>query len=261
MQWLQKLVRRQVPQPVKVAPTVVEPQPTYSADHLRVWHKSVSFLHDPQFQAAYHYGMDSGHRICREPGSKTDIHIEWRVHVILWAARHAVRLQGDFVECGVNTGVYSLALCKHLDFNRTGRSIYLFDTYAGIPLEQITEREKRLGRLEENKNWFEECYENSKKNFAPYPKAVLVRGKVPDTLRNVNIGSVCYLSIDMNIVEPEIAAIEYFWDKLVPGAPVILDDYGWNGFLPQKEAMDDFAARKGVPILDLPTGQGLILKA
>ena len=92
------------------------------------------------------------------------------------------------------------------------------------------------------------------------PTAALVRGKVPDTLGTVVIPRVCYLSIDMNVVEPEIAAIEYFWDKLSPGAPVIMDDYGWSSYRLQKEALDRFAARNGVTILNLPTGQGLLLK-
>ena len=33
-----------------------------------------------------------------------DPKIEWRVHVALWAAKCAVRAEGDFVECGVNHG-------------------------------------------------------------------------------------------------------------------------------------------------------------
>jgi hypothetical protein len=32
------------------------------------------------------------------------------------------------------------------------------------------------------------------------------------------------------------------------------------GYAPQKEAMDEFADGKGVKILTLPTGQGLLLK-
>ena len=193
------------------------PAPSYDADYLTVWHKTVDFLKDPKFRSAYHRGMNSGHKILREPGSATDIHIEWRVHVILWAAQHAARLPGDFVECGVNTGILSLAVCEYLDFNSIGKSFYLFDTFAGIPPEQITEREKALGRIGENEAYFEECYEVTRRNFASYPKARLVRGKIPETLPSVSIPQLCYLSLDLNIVEPEIAALEFFWEEVVPG--------------------------------------------
>ena len=74
------------------------------------------------------------------------------------------------------------------------------------------------------------------------------------------IKQVCYLSLDLNCAEPEIAAIRFFWDLLVPGAPVVLDDYGSLGYVPQKLAMDAFAAEVNVPVLTLPTGQGLIIK-
>lgn len=64
----------------------------------------------------------------------------------------------------------------------------------------------------------------------------------------------------MNIAEPERAAIEHFWPKLVSGAPVLLDDYGMVNHEPQKEAMDEFASKKGVKIFTVPTGQGLLMK-
>jgi hypothetical protein len=40
----------------------------------------------------------------------------------------------------------------------------------------------------------------------------------------------------------------------------MLDDYGWVGYRPQKDALDEFASRKGVETLTLPTGQGVMLR-
>ena len=45
-----------------------------------------------------------------------------------------------------------------------------------------------------------------------------------------------------------------------PGALVLLDDYAYYGYFSQKLAMDQFAQEKGINILSLPTGQGLVLK-
>lgn len=61
-----------------------------------------------------------------------------------------------------------------------------------------------------------------------------MRGKVPDTLTTVPVGDVSYLCLDMNIVVPERAVIEHFWDKLVAGPPVFLNDYGWLNYGKQK---------------------------
>jgi O-methyltransferase len=99
-----------------------------------------------------------------------------------------------------------------------------------------------------------ECYELALRNFAPFPKAKLIGGKVP-------IDRVSCLHLDMNIAAPEVAAMEFFWDKLVPGAIVLLDDYGWVHHEQQFRATNGFAAKHNVAIATLPTGQGLLLRS
>jgi Methyltransferase domain len=97
-------------------------------------------------------------------------------------------------------------------------------------------------------------------NFAEWPNAVVVSGNVPEILPTVNIPSVAFLHIDMNCAYPERAALEYFWDRLSPGAFVLLDDYAYYGFENQADAIDAVAGSLGLEVLSLPTGQGLITK-
>jgi O-methyltransferase len=228
--------------------------PSYDADCLSVWGKNVAFLHDPRFLDAYRAGINSGH-IFTPPGE--DLHIEWRVAVACWAAKHGSHLEGDFVECGTNTGIMSLAICRYLDFNSTGKRFFLFDTFSGIPTDQISPLEK--DRAKENVYYYD-CWTTALRNFKPYPNVTLVRGKIPEILPTADIAKVCYLSIDMNIAYPERASLEFFWDKLSPGAIVLFDDYDWIPYREQKLTHDEFAANHGVEILPLPTGQGMLIK-
>jgi hypothetical protein len=254
-----------VPPPPPPAPLLIPPgrhwpppePPTYFADYLAVWEKTVRFTRDERFQKAYRLGMQSGHLFC--PPDMEDLHIEWRVHVALWAALHGAQLEGDFVECGVNTGMMSVPICDYLEFNRLNKKFWLFDTYEGIPVEQMSAQERAMGREKLNAV-YPDCFERAKANFSRWPGAILVRGRVPDTLKDVSIERVSYLSIDMNIVEPEIAALHHFWPKLSSGAIVLLDDYGWNAHQLQADAMDEFARGVGVPILSLPTSQAVMIK-
>ena len=39
----------------------------------------------------------------------------------------------------------------------------------------------------------------------------------------------------MNCSRPEVAAAEYFWDRRVPGAFVLPDDYAYRGYESQKQ--------------------------
>lgn len=222
---------------------------TYRQDGLVTQH-SADFMNDERFARAYRLGESTN--------SWNGWQVHWRAHVVCWAAERAKHLEGDFVECGVNRGGLSLTLMEYINFAELkDKKFYLIDTYEGLVEEQISEEERRQGAKVGN---YQECYGIVKQTFSRFENAVIVRGVVPDILPEVKTEKVCYLSIDMNCAEPEIAAAEYFWDRMVSGAAMILDDYGWIGQVVQKRAFDDFARRKNVPLLCLPTGQGLIMK-
>ena len=227
---------------------------TYAGDGLAVEGRILDALYSDRFQRAYAAGMQTPHNI----GGGT-LRLHWRVYTCVWAAEHARLLDGDFVECGVNSGIMSRAICEYLDFASLPKRFFLFDTFQGIPEEQASPEEREHARSK-NLRIYRECYAETKQTFAPFPNVTLVRGKVPETLATVDIAKVAYLSIDMNLVLPEIAALEFFWERLVPGGIVVLDDYAFAGHRQQHEAIDAFAARRGVPVYTSPTGQGVILR-
>jgi len=230
----------------------IETMPTFSGDSIVSWH-NVEFLADPAFIRA----VDAGNE--RQSWNPT-YDVRWRYHVILWAARRAARLEGDFVECGVNRGGFSRAVVEYLDFARLDKTFYLMDTFDGLVEAYLTPEERARGVSREAFAKYTECYDDVRDAFQPFPNVVLVRGPIPDTLAQVTPNQVSYLSIDMNAVVPEIAAAEHFWDRLVSGAVMILDDYGHEPHVLQKHAFDRFAAERDVQVLFLPTGQGLIFK-
>ena len=101
--------------------------------------------------------------------------------------------------------------------------------------------------------------EQVRANFSQWKNVSLIEGSIPETLPQVRAEKIAYLHLDMNCSTPEIAAIEFFWERLVPGGFVLLDDYAYFGYLSQKLAMDQFAQEKGIKILSLPTGQGFLV--
>lgn len=209
---------------------------TYNHDGLWSIHNH-DFLEDPAFLAALHRG---------ETASPMVPTISWRLHVALWCAHSASKLDGDFVECGVAKGFMSSAIMTYLDWNSLGKKFYLLDTFQCL--------DKRFEGV------YAESAANVRNNFAGWPSAIIIEGFIPETLPQVASAMIAYLHLDMNNAAPEIAAINHFWDRLVPGAFVLLDDYAYVGFEAQKAAMDSWASREGVTILSLPTGQGLLVK-
>jgi hypothetical protein len=135
----------------------------------------------------------------------------------------------------------------------------LFDTFDGLVDELVTEEEKKVGIAYYMGSHYKDVYERVKETFAPF-KTKIIKGAVPDTLKEFTGDKVCFLSIDMNVVAPEIAAADFFWNKLVTGGVLILDDYGFPMHINQKIAFDAFAEKHGQQILSLPTGQGILIK-
>ena len=228
----------------------------YDEDGLFSIH-SDHFRHDPWFRAAYERGLKASNGV--------DPHFEWRLHVALWVASNALAAPGNFVECGVNTGFISSAIMEALDWGNIARRFFLIDTFAGPVISQFSAAEIQRGRLKVAEDHiaagaYETDVARVRANFSEWPNAVVVQGSVPDILSSIDITSVAFLHLDMNCAYPDRAALEYFWDRLSPGAFVLLDDYAYHGYESQREAIDEVARSLGFHVLSLPTGQGLIVK-
>jgi hypothetical protein len=227
----------------------------YDQDGLRSVHNH-DFMDDPRFRRAYARGVAA-------VGSNYQWH--WRVHVGLWAAFSASKLDGDFVECGVNRGFLSSAIMEDLEWDRLGKTFYLLDTFEGVDEGMISESQHSEEEIRRNRQNLETGFyvrgvEGVRRNFSQWRNVRIIQGRIPDTLSRVETMRVSYLHLDMNCAPPEVAALEYFWENLVPGAMVLLDDYAYVGYESQKTAMDAVAEKRAVRILSLPTGQGLIVK-
>jgi O-methyltransferase len=227
----------------------------HSMDGITAVGRNRGFLKDEVFSAAWE--KSAAANASGWPQGVPDV--RWRAHIALWAARHGLNLEGDFVECGVHTGLLSLVVCHALKFEALPRKFFLFDTFDGIPLDAVTETEAdRVGAS--NASYYRDVFDIAKDNFSPFPNAILVQGILPQSLADAPIDKIAYLSVDLNNVNAERGVIELLWGKLVNGAIVLIDDYDWTGCEEQKEMWDDFADTRGLMIATLPTGQGLLIK-
>jgi SAM-dependent methyltransferase len=236
-------------------PLMAPPVDTYDQDGLSSIHNH-EFMTDSRFQQAYERGIQA---------AGEDYRWHWRVHVGLWAAACAAKLPGDFVECGVNRGFLSSAIMFLLDWDQTGRIFYLLDTFKGIDERFLSDADREQGVIARNardvaSGFYTFDVNSVRKNFAEWKNIKIVAGSIPETLSEISSRQIAFLHIDLNCSLPEVAAADALWDRLSPGGFVLLDDYAYHGFRSKKLGMDEFAKRRGVEILSLPTGQGLMIK-
>lgn len=232
--------------------------PDYYMEDGLISHHNCSDQNDPAFKAAYARG-----KAACPAGSL--LYGPWRVHTALWAAGQAMRLEGEFVECGVNWGFMSSAIMKYYNWNSKGRKFYLMDTFGGLVDSQINETESVKKRQDQNEKWLKSgIYVTDvapvKKNFSEWDRVIFVQGLIPDTLSQVDAQKISYLHLDMNCAYPEVQALRYFWDRIVHGGIILLDDFAYHGYEAQHVAITELCKELGTQALSLPTGQGLIVK-
>lgn len=217
----------------------------YASDMLIALERNMGFLQDARFMAA----IKAAQRDDQEAS------LLWRLHVLCWCAENALKLEGDFVECGVFRGFCTAVAAQYLDFGARGRSWHLYDTFSGIPADELSAGAANPPAYQDSS-----LHASVVARFAAYPNVKVHRGRVPDVLAGSAPARIAFLHLDMNSAPAEIGALEVLYDRLVPGAYVLLDDYGWYPYRQQKSAEDAFFASRQTKVLELPTGQGLVIK-
>ena len=152
---------------------------------------------------------------------------------------------------------------EYLNWDTLEKTFYLMDTFNGIDKKYLTDEEKKYSIKRNDKDIFYErkvYFSEVQQNFSQWKNIKMILGPIPETLNIINVKKIAYLHIDMNCVIPEVAAFNFFWEHLVLGAFVLFDDYAYKGYELQKNAMDQAAEKKGLKIVSLPTGQGLLVK-
>ena len=227
----------------------------YDQDGLKSIHNH-DFIEESEFLRAYNRGVTA---------AGEDYRWHWRVHVGLWAAHTAHILEGDFVECGVNRGFLSSAIMESLDWDKHSKIFYLLDTFEGLSASMISEGNEGIKELQRDLNnkeseFYTKDYPAVQKNFSSWANIRIIKGIIPQSLKEVTSNKIAFLHLDLNCAPPEVEALDYFWPKLVRGAIVLMDDYAYYGYEGQKKAMDVCISKYGLKILSLPTGQGILIK-
>lgn len=231
-------------------------------DRMLTIDKSAGFLLDPAFRSAFER-IRGAHKYDQYNSSVT---IAWRLHSLVWAARAALALpEGDFVECGVFQGDMAWMVGEVTNFAATGRKFHLYDSFEGFDPSQTTDEDfpELPGFLDFANAIYgaEGLWEGVQARFGDLDYFHLHKGYLPGTLeRDGYPERIAYLHIDLNVAPVEIACLNLLFDRVVPGGMVVFDDYGWKVFHRQKDAEDAFFAARGYHVLELPTGQGLVVK-
>jgi O-methyltransferase len=137
------------------------------------------------------------------------------------------------------------------------RTLYLFDTFTGFDARDLPP-----GATDAR---FRDTSEAAvRRRVGPSENVVLRPGYVPDTLAGLEDEVFAFVLLDLDLLDPTVAALEFFYPRLSPGGYLVMHDYNnaesdWAC----KRAFDAFLEHRPEALVELGDvwGSALIRKA
>jgi len=176
---------------------------------------------------------------------------------ILWSlAKQALRIDGEFMECGVYKGGSARMLCQVIeDFDaKKNRRLHLFDTFTGMPKTQEDRDFCREG------DFGDTSLKDVAALFRPAAPVEFHSGFIPATFAGFEHTQFAFVHCDLDIYQSVMDCVQFVYPRLNPGGALIFDDYGYMTCTGARDAVDEFFADKPEVPLVLPTAQCVIWK-
>lgn len=217
---------------------------TFMADEMIVFSRSLDFLREEKFINTVNDAIGEE----EDSYKKAQSAIIWRRHILTWAGEHSKHLDGEFCDFGCYDGIGSKIVNDYCELDSFNKKLFIYDNFDTPPDSEPFPKHSPLLSKE-----VEERFENSK-------NVKVIKGILPESLKDNCPKKIAFAHIDLNNMPAEIAVLEYIYDRIVTGGIIILDDYGWSAYRDQQKEEKNFFKKRKLKIMELPTGQGIILK-
>ncbi len=173
--------------------------------------------------------------------------IIWRIHILSWAVDSCKNLDGDMIEFGCYDGTVAEFLINYNDLFEFRNKFYLYDIFDSPPVGAGEKHSKDL-------------YTSVEEKMKKYSFVKVVKGLLPSSFSDKIPEKISFVHLDLNSAETEIELLNLFFDSLVPGGIIILDDYATMYYENQHISEKSFFKNLGYKVVELPSGQGMVIK-
>jgi O-methyltransferase len=178
-----------------------------------------------------------------------------RMFMLLQWLDFALSAPGEVAEFGVWRGGTALLLHGHLSARAPGRTLHLFDSFAGLPeANPAKDNHHRKGDLVDTSE------AAVRGLFAGATDVVIHPGRFEETVAAVQDQRFCFAHIDADLYSSVLFASDFIFPRLNPGGVIVYDDYGFRTCAGAKAAVDEYFAKVAARPVYLTTGQCVAIK-
>ena len=163
--------------------------------------------------------------------------------MVEFAARK--NIDGEFAECGCWRGHSAYIISKILFTHQFSKSFHIFDSFEGglsdktrEDLSEYVKQTKEEAAFE--KNWFASTVDDLKHALKGFDFIQIYKGWIPDRFQEVESKQFAFVHIDVDLYQPTLDSLKFFFPRLLPGGVIVVDDYGYSWFPGAKKAVDEF---------------------
>ena len=209
-------------------------------DYRLTWHQ-MDWWKDQQFNEYLNRFNERG-------GFNT--HRRW----MLWQLLRLISdVPGDTAECGVFEGSSSWLICTAV--RSKDRRHHLFDSFEGLSSPDPEDGQYwRSGALAAGEDLVA-------RNLAGFESMLVFhKGWIPERFDEVQNEQFAFVHIDVDLRQPTIDSVEFFYPRLSTGGILLCDDYGCTTCPGATQAIDRFLVGKPEKMISLDGGGGFLIK-
>ena len=99
-----------------------------------------------------------------------------------------------------------------------------------------------------------------RKNLSEFRDVKYYKGWIPNRFDDVEGHTFSFVHVDVDLHEPTMESVKFFYDKLNVGGILICDDYGFLTCPGATSAIEEFLLYKNEKMISLPGGGGFFIK-
>ena len=171
----------------------------------------------------------------------------------------------DFAECGCWRGHSSYLISKMIEESNKNISFHIFDSFEGLSIS--TPEDKDFFHKDEKfKNWLTKHFSSSEsfvKNevLGAFDFIKTYKGWIPSRFSEVENKQFSLVHVDVDLYQPTLDSLDFFFPRLVKGGAIICDDYNCSEFPGAKDAWDKYFKNQKFDLFyESPFGGCFIIK-
>jgi hypothetical protein len=209
-------------------------------DYRFTWHQ-LDWWKDPEFNTYLEKFRER---------NRFNTHRRW----MLWQLIRLIEaVPGDTAECGVFQGAGSWLICAATQGSK--RKHHLFDSFEGLSTPDTADGAYwTKGDLTAG----EDLVRSNLQAFAE--RIEFHKGWIPTAFPDVADRAFAFVHIDVDLHQPTLDSLEFFYPRLSPGAVLICDDYQSSLCPGATAAVDSFLSDKPEKMIPLDAGGGFFIK-